>query len=65
MKTKNFGKKLQINKSTVSNLSHDELSLAQGGTVLPTYDYWCILLTKGPCTTDGENYCIPDPTTTV
>ena len=48
MKTKKISKKLQINKSTVSNLSHDELSLAQGGSV-QTYDYYCLRLSQGAC----------------
>jgi natural product precursor len=39
MKTKSFGKKLVLNKSTISNLDHSEMKGIKGGTV-PSWT-WC------------------------
>jgi hypothetical protein len=64
MKTKKIRKRLNLTKRTVSNLGQLEMKGVQGGAFPITYDYWCILRTIGPCTTDGMHYCIPDPTTT-
>ena len=63
MKSKNQTKTLRINKLTVSNLN--ETRAGGAGTIGNTYDMICITQTIGPCTTDGQNFCIPElPTTT-
>ncbi|MCP5048391.1 MAG: hypothetical protein GY940_14575 [bacterium] len=55
MKTKTFGKKLILNKATVSHLNESDLNKAKGGvTTTCSYDPGCSLACATPsCTWDG------------
>jgi natural product precursor len=53
MKQKKFGKKLTLNKSTVTNLDNRAMNHLQGGTTFGTCAYTC----EDPCTTRLNPTC--------
>lgn len=41
MKSKNFNKKLELNKETVSNLNGGEMNELRGGIIATRWPMWC------------------------
>lgn len=58
MKSKSFSKKLDLNKSTVSNLGKKEMNVAQGGDITDP-EGSCYTRYREHCMSFDPDYCPP------